>query len=113
MKPIKFLSCLLLPLVLSSCHFQFHFSAPTTTVVWGDTTTVVPWYVVGIPVLVVTAVILLATHFYFTGKLYRCPACGWVFKPRRREISVWLSQNHEHVVQCPNCGRKGFCPRQE
>ncbi len=102
-----------LPLLLTACTVRIRWQGPTSTVNWQGITYTVPWYVVWVPVLFMTAIVLVATHLYFASRTYRCPQCGHVFKPRKRELSLWLHCNNEHVAQCPQCGRKGFCPRMD
>ncbi len=93
-----------LPLWLTGCDLRIR---------WQGVTHVVPWYVVWLPAIVFTVIVLALCVRYYTNQSYRCPRCGHVFQPRRREISILLHQNDEHVARCPRCGRKGFCPRDD
>ena len=94
----RFLLHLSLPLLLSSC-----------TVHIGDAYCDVPWWIIAVP----TALILLVA-LYFTAKAaadkdYVCGECGKTFSPTRTDPGIFLHNNDKCVLQCPHCGKRGFC----
>ncbi len=75
---------------------------------WFGSHAYVPWYVVVVPALLIPVI----AHICFVRQTYRCPKCGHTFRPRWYELSSWIHEDDTRVVRCPQCGRKGFCPRE-
>ncbi len=97
MKRIVVLSVLTvtLTLLLTSCDLHF-----------GDAHYDIHWWIIAIPI----AIILIIAHISLVRKHYRCPIYGTEFRPKWYEISSWLHKDERHVVKCPHCGHRGFCP---
>ncbi len=94
--------CLLLfasALVLGSCDVRVN---------WFGEHTYVPWYFVALPAVLIPII----AHICFVCQTYRCPKCGHTFRPKWYEFSSWIHDDGKRVVECPKCGRKGFCPKE-
>ncbi len=87
-------------LSLCSCMVEVH---------WFEHSTYLPWYVVWIPAIIITVIILAVAHNIIISKTYKCPKCGQVFSPKRFEISAWMHCGTARLMRCPKCGHKGFC----
>lgn len=95
MKKIFFAVALLVAtLSLSSC-----------TVNWFDRTIEVPWYVVAIPIVLISVFAFLL----LMSTTYICPRCGAEFRAKPYQLYVTIHMNNKRIAKCPNCQRKGFC----
>ena len=77
------------------------------TVNWFDRTYDVPWFVIAIPVVIISIV----AHICIMSGTYICPDCHNEIKLKWSQISDYLHFNGKRLVKCPNCKRKGFCKR--
>lgn len=104
MKKISIVFLLMFASVLSLTSCEVHF---------GQNSFDVPWWVIAVPVLFITIIIMVMVQKDIIGNSYSCPQCGECFKPKWYEFSAWLHINDSRVVRCPKCGRKGFCKPKE
>ena len=74
---------------------------------WFGTTKDVPWYYIAIPV----AVIAVVGYVILMKSRFLCPQCHTEIKPKWYELSVCVHMGDKRIVKCPQCGRRGFCPK--
>ena len=80
-------------------------SLTSCAVNWFGDTIDVPWYVIAIPV----ALISVFGYLILMSTTYICPHCNTEFKAKPYQLYVTIHMNGKRIAKCPNCQRKGFC----
>jgi len=89
---------LVLPLSLTSCKVN-----------WFDQQYDVPWWVIAVPVVMLSAIVFFVAGKHIASKEYVCPKCNKTFHPKWWKAAFSIHMNDDRVFKCPHCGRKGFC----
>jgi len=85
------------------------FSFTSCKVNWGDKQYDVHWWVIAIPVVIFSVVVLVMAGKYIASKKFVCPKCNKSFYPKWWKAALSIHINDDRVFKCPYCGRKGFC----
>ena len=70
----------------------------------------VPWWAIVIPSVLIIAVAWFAATKHVMSQKYVCSECGKTFSPKFGNAVFSVHMNDNRVLQCPHCGKKGFCP---
>lgn len=89
---------LVLPLSLTSCKVN-----------WFDQQYDVPWWVIAVPVVMLSAIVFFVAGKHIASKEYVCPKCNKTFHPKWWKAAFSIHMNDDRVFKCPHCGRKEFC----
>ena len=98
MKKILTLITLLSTLFLASCKVN-----------WFGEQIDAEWWVIFIPVAILTVVILAIGKITLSKKTYICPECQKEIRPKWWQAFFAIHVDSDRVLKCPNCGRRGFC----
>lgn len=76
---------------------------------WFDQQYDVPWWVIAVPVVIISAIVFFALGKHISSKKYICPKCNKAFYPKWWQAAFSIHANDDRVFKCPHCGEKGFC----
>ena len=79
--------------------FTLTLSLTSCTVNWFGDTADVPWYVVVIPILVISVL----GYFILMSKTYICPHCKTEFKAKPYQLYVTIHMGGKRIAKCPVC----------
>ena len=86
------------------------FSLVLGKVNWFDQQYDVPWWVIAVPVIIISLIAWIAAGKYIASKKYACPKCSKTFYSKWWKAAFSIHMNDDRVFKCPHCGRKGVCP---
>ena len=89
----------ILTVLLTSCQVN-----------WFDQQYDVPWWVISIPITILSVLVWIVAGKHIASKKYVCPKCNKTFYPKWWKAALSIHMNDDRVFKCPHCGRKGFCP---
>ncbi len=98
MKRILTLITLLSTLFLASCKVN-----------WFGEQYDAEWWVIAIPVAILSVAILIISKITLSNKTYICPQCKESFRPKWWKAAFSIHLGSDRVLKCPRCGRRGFC----
>ena len=89
----------ILTVLLTSCQVN-----------WFDQQYDVPWWVISIPITILSVLVWIVAGKHIASKKYVCPKCNKTFYPKCWKAALSIHMTDDRVFKCPHCGRKGFCP---
>lgn len=89
---------IVLSLLLTSCKVN-----------WFDQQYDVPWWVIAVPIVIISAIVFFALGKHIASRKYVCPKCNKTFYPTWWKAAFSIHVNDDRVFKCPHCGKKGFC----
>ena len=89
----------ILTVLLTSCQVN-----------WFDQQYDVPWWVISIPITILSVLVWIVAGKHIASKKYVCPKCNKTFYPKWWKAALSIHMTDDRVFKCPHCGRKGFCP---
>ncbi len=87
----------------------FLFSLTSCQVNMFDKSYDVDWWIIAIPVILLTVTALMLAGKHIAKKKYVCVHCDGVFHPKWWKAAVSLHVNDDRFFQCPICKKRGFC----
>ncbi len=73
------------------------------------------WMILICGVILLILALIFVLVWYFEGKslsekTFVCGSCGKKFSPKWWKAGFSAHMGENTVLQCPHCGKKGFCP---
>lgn len=67
------------------------------------------WWPFGLGMLVVIALAIWISYYYFKNTAYLCPNCHTVFQPKLSQAFFAAHTPTARKLRCPHCSYKGYC----
>jgi len=76
---------------------------------WFDRQYDVPWWMIAVPAVIFSVIVISAAGKHIASKKYTCGNCGRSFYPTMLEAMFSVHINDDRYFRCPHCKSKGFC----
>ena len=73
----------------------------------------VPWWVIAVPVCLVSLITWFAAAKYIRSHKYICPKCSKSFYPNFWAAGVSLHIEEKRYFKCPHCKERSFCKKED